>query len=845
MGRTMRIGAPFSGRGDRGRRGRRMALLRVVPLLVVLACGSTVRAQSRTDVAALVGQLNSDVESVRIDAGRRLTTLGAAAAPGLIAAFRHGNETARQFATVILGSIGAPAVPALIAALGDADVRVRLGAAEALAFSGTPPADAVPALARATHDASPKVRAAAIRALAGIGPQAAAAVPDLVAALADGSDEIRVGAANALGAIGAPARSAVPALRTALQDTSNEVKSGAAEALLGIDPANRDVIADVMRLFANEDANVRGLAAAAMAQSGTAALPLLIRGLGDSQAMVRAESAGALALIGKKSAPAAAALTRALADPGEEVRRNAADALREIGPAAAGATKALTIALDDRFAAVRANAASALGSIGPAALSALAPLTRHLDDSDSTVRQAAVTALAAISPASGPALLAALERHSEPIEASNIARALARIAASFQDASKQLSNRDLADAIALLQRFQARVLAKSPSTTDALDKLTLVLKSLDAERARRNANSQRVLAYAAAALIAAALALLLALLASFQFRRRALALIGRRWDLVTGQCDGVVEVFRGTALVRPLFASQSTATGIELSSWPPRDEDIAATRALFAKGGNLKVVVERSRFSQLWAHAIGDPWADGEDAIIAGQLCFAAPDSAVRAPPGQRNIAFAGVACASPPGMAPLSAPEAEIEAVARCHRRWGADVRPSAIDASIQDLRDSLTGADFVHVAAHASTAGVHLRDGFLGGDGLDADLLARLRCRLLVLSACDAGRLEQDDSFAYRLVECGVNIIAAINPVRDQICRTFFEEFYNALLPSRRVEGVQIGAAIREAATRCAARSLQLEQSGMKSQVTGRWKDSVNSFVLYGDPSAHLVLR
>lgn len=334
-------------------------------------------------------------------------------------------------------------------------------------------------------------------------------------------------------------------------------------------------------------------------------------------------------------------------------------------------------------------------------------------------------------------------------------------------------------------------------------------------------------------------------MASFQLRRRALALMGRRWTLVTGQCDGVVEVLRGTALVRPLFASQSIATGIELSVWPPQSEDIAATRNLFEKGWNIKVIVERSRFAQNWAYAIGNQWADGTDAIIAGQLCFASPGAAVRVLPGQKNIAFAGVSCANPPGMARLSAPEHEIEVVARCHRQWRAEVRPSVVDATIQDLHESLIIADIVHVAAHASAAGVHLRDGFLSGEGLDLGLLSRIRCRLLVLSACDAGRLQRDDSFAYRLVECGVNIIAAVNPVRDQICRTFFEEFYRALLPSRHVEGVQIGTAIRVAATQCASRSMKLEELGMPLPATQHWKDSVNSFVLYGDPSAHLVLR
>lgn len=128
-----------------------------------------------------------------------------------------------------------------------------------------------------------------------------------------------------------------------------------------------------------------------------------------------------------------------------------------------------------------------------------------------------------------------------------------------------------------------------------------------------------------------------------------------------------------------------------------------------------------------------------------------------------------------PANLRPLEAVDGEIDAVTSCFRRWGASVYCCRESATVSGLCDGLINADIIHVAAHATTAGIILQDGVLGTRELNDGLVSKLRCRLLVLSGCEAGRLDEDDSFVYTLVQTGVNVIAAVDFVKDQACRTF----------------------------------------------------------------------
>jgi len=98
--------------------------------------------------------------------------------------------------------------------------------------------------------------------------------------------------------------------------------------------------------LSDEDPVVRGLAALALRNAGSAALPflnVLVGGLKDTDANVRMMSADAIARQGKSALPALPALIEAGQVPGEQVPvlRNVAAALGAIGPEAASALPVL------------------------------------------------------------------------------------------------------------------------------------------------------------------------------------------------------------------------------------------------------------------------------------------------------------------------------------------------------------------------------------------------------------------------------------------------------------------------------------------------------------------------
>gem|GEM_PF-3888712 len=132
--------------------------------------------------------------------------------------------------------------------LKDTDVRVRAGAAYALAEIGAPAKSAVPALKEALRDPESRVRSAAIQ---------------------------------ALGSIGAPG---VPALREALRDPDVSLQSKAIETLGNLGPAAKNAAVELVELLNHEtpsfDPDRFILAAQALARMGPdaqAAMPRLRR----------------------------------------------------------------------------------------------------------------------------------------------------------------------------------------------------------------------------------------------------------------------------------------------------------------------------------------------------------------------------------------------------------------------------------------------------------------------------------------------------------------------------------------------------------------------------------------
>jgi len=97
------------------------------------------------------------------------------------------------------------------------------------------------------------------------------------------------------------------------------------------------------------------------------AIPLLIRGLADTNTLVRCDTLLALADFHAEPELVVPALTNALNDPNGKVRIFACMALWKVGVAAKPAVPALVKALDDSDSSVRGQAALALKQIDPEA----------------------------------------------------------------------------------------------------------------------------------------------------------------------------------------------------------------------------------------------------------------------------------------------------------------------------------------------------------------------------------------------------------------------------------------------------------------------------------------------
>jgi hypothetical protein len=177
----------------------------------------------------------------------------------------------------------------------------------------------------------------------------------------------------------------------------------------------------------------------------------------------------------------------------------------------------------------------------------------------------------------------------------------------------------------------------------------------------------------------------------------------------------------------------------------------------------------------------------------------------------------------------------------------WGAAIFrfPSPAQArtaaTTYDFFDALRGADIVHVHAHGSAggAGLCLSDGPVTATDLNL-VLPFLRCRLLVLSACEVGTLSAGvASFVYPLVQRGVRVVAATEEVDQRANITFFLSFYASLFPRWLSHGRTIGTALRDAGKACDAGAGSDEFSKQD------WKPGIDSIVLYGDPTTNLRFK
>ena len=127
-------------------------------------------------------------------------------------------------------------------------------------------------------------------------------------------------------------------------------------------------IAPLIEKLIDNDAHISSIAADALVNIGSPAVPSLIEALKNQDHNLRWHAASVLGDLGTEAAPAVPALTTALQDEDGQVRLYATLALGNIGTAAKAAVPSLMAALQDKEQYVRIYVPSALRKIGAEAI---------------------------------------------------------------------------------------------------------------------------------------------------------------------------------------------------------------------------------------------------------------------------------------------------------------------------------------------------------------------------------------------------------------------------------------------------------------------------------------------
>ncbi len=227
--------------------------------------------------------------------------------------------------------------------LSDTAATIRAQSAAGLGRLGRRSSPALAAVLSALNDEAPEVRVAAVRASVQIAPDQTVLLPPLANALSDPNPLVANEAANALAAIGPRA---MPELEKQLRTASEGGRSAAAGAL-GRIKGDPGAIASLRQAIRDPSVLVRRVAVSSLRRQ--AERPLLAdRTYGDSPAVTAVPD-----------------LLEGLNDDDAVVREIAAEAIGSVGPGARfGAAKGLIVGLKDGQARVRRAVAFALEGIG-------------------------------------------------------------------------------------------------------------------------------------------------------------------------------------------------------------------------------------------------------------------------------------------------------------------------------------------------------------------------------------------------------------------------------------------------------------------------------------------------
>lgn len=289
-------------------------------------------------------------------------------------------------------------------------------------------------------EAAERVRG--IAAASSLGPKAKAAIPDLVNLLKEGDEQVRFHIVFALGNIAPDADSVIPELINRLADQSATVRSYAAAALaksgkaavpgiirtasgpkaeariaaiyaLGlVRPVEEGVIPLLVKLLAKEPESAS--ARNALCAIGEAAIPELKKAAAAGDASLRLRVIETFSCMQAKPADFAPEIIKALRDPDRKVRKAAISALLKTGPVAGDAAPALIESLRDPAPEMRAAAMRAMLSVGSGLEGAIPDLIKNLASSDKEIRMYSARVLGAIGPAAMSAVPALKTARRDP-----------------------------------------------------------------------------------------------------------------------------------------------------------------------------------------------------------------------------------------------------------------------------------------------------------------------------------------------------------------------------------------------------------------------------------------------
>jgi HEAT repeat protein len=288
-------------------------------------------------------------------------------------------------------------MPVLLAALKDKDIGLRGYAAQIVAGMGKEASPALPQLLEALKDQDDRVAGTLIRGLSQMGRDAAPAIPVLVDIVRNGGDSsLRAIAAGALEPFGREAKDAVPALLDMLKAGGHNRSSAAwALAKIATPPEALPAFLEVLTEPSRERDPGEHVIADALTQFGPVAIGSVAELLQHKRAEVRIRAMNVLVRFRKQAQNVVPQLIDVMDDKDDDVALSAAEAVWSIDRRPE-VLHHFVRGLKAKTANTRVRAARNLMNMGAEAKSAVPDLVAACKDLDSSVRREAYRALSSV-----------------------------------------------------------------------------------------------------------------------------------------------------------------------------------------------------------------------------------------------------------------------------------------------------------------------------------------------------------------------------------------------------------------------------------------------------------------